>query len=143
MKTQKVDLPPDIIKADLAYPKDGIDWLAGNNGRLTFYQVEGRRGLYWCIATLPIGSSRNRKYAPRTYAIGLNGAICTVGGGPHVKQVVSIYLAKARVSKLRKYIELYETGMGNAGQIRDRISSRRAQGQMERMAGRTHWTWNS
>lgn len=56
---------------------------------------------------------------------------------------VEVHLKQDNVERLRKYLELWTKGMADAGGIRDRISSRRAQGQMERAAGRSYWRWDS
>lgn len=143
MMTEK-QLPPKVTEKDLTYPsmksKDHILYTAGNHGTLTFYLTDK---MGWCISTLPISQSR-KGYANRTYAIRIeDGSIVTVGNGPHVKVDVMIYIRNSRIKVLQEYVELYNKGMIEAGNIRDRISSRRAQGQVMRSQGRRSWLWNT
>lgn len=109
---------------------------------LTFYQV---KGIGWVLTTLHISNPSRRQAAgtpARTYAIGLTDRkVYTVGKGPHVLKSVEVHLKNSNLERMQKYIDLYREGMGNAGQIRDRISSRRAQGQLYRAAGRSSWNW--
>ena len=154
------NLPPDVQKADLEHPKYGSgDYLpntelekigmgyeSGFPGRFTFYKVEGRSVLGWVLTTLHISkpSSRARAGATmdRTYGIGVaDSKVYTVGKGPHVTAIVEVYLTKANLTRLMKYVELWKKGMADAGGIRDRISSRRAQGQINRAEGMTYWDW--
>lgn len=149
------DLPPDIHEDDLKYPewkerptteqleplglpKDGT-W----PGCLTFYRVPGGPG--WVLTTLHISNPSSRAKAgttARSYGIGVKDSkVYTVGRGPHVDKEVTVFLSAANVARLAKYVALWQEGMEAAGTIRDRISSRRAQGQIYRAAGRTHWNW--
>jgi hypothetical protein len=48
----------------------------------------------------------------------------------------------SRLKSLKPFLELRLKGQGDAGQIRDRISSRRAQGQVMRAEGRSSWRWD-
>ncbi len=121
-------LPADVLKSDTEYPK---------KGRATHYLEflhSGRFG--WCIKTLPIN---NRG---RTYGMTRDGNIVTMGGRPDDK-VVGVHVTETNGKRLSKWLELREKGMGSAGDIRDRIGSRRAQGQVERAAGRSSWRWNT
>ena len=129
-------LPFGIKKSDLGYPKDYKDSILHY---IDIYEVE-RFG--WVVATLPIGgSSRRSGYAQRTYAVTADGKVCRVGKGPHVKQTIKVYVAKSRAKDLSELVELYTNGAVKANTIRDRISSRRAQGQLNRMNGLTSWRW--
>lgn len=135
-------LPEGILKSDLDFPdwkKDGLAHDQGDSGQLTFYEVDGRESHFWCMATLLIAKSR--KFADRFYAIRLDGQIVRVGRGPHVKQELTVYIKKSRVKALQKYLDLHKKGLTEANQIRDRIGSRRAQGQLHRAAGRSSWLW--
>ncbi len=136
------ELPPMINVSDTKYPpyksKNPVVWDAANHGRLTFHHTE-RFG--WCIATLPISGARaGSGYVARTYAIRLepkwSGSteheIVSVGNGPHVSKTVEVYVRKNRVKTLQKYLDLYAKGMGDAGSIRDRISTRRANTSLRR-----------
>lgn len=157
MKTK--ELPPDVLTEDCEYrrgitdPDDKAEWEAHWVFRkklsdeslpdvLTFYLVPGCGG--WVLTTLHISKAGKRSPGTpdRTYGIGLkDGKVYTVGRGPHVTQVVEVYLRRDNYERLTKYVELWKKGMADAGGIRDRISSRRAQGQQHRAAGRTHWRW--
>jgi hypothetical protein len=144
------NLPPDVKAADLKFPEVGKDlpWerrkelgLEDLYG-LTFYQV---KGLGWVLCTLHISNPSRRASTgtpARTYAIGVaDGKVYTVGRGPHVTKEIEVYLSVDNLPRIQRYVDLWKKGMEDAGQIRDRISSRRAQGQMHRAQGRTSWMW--
>lgn len=150
-------LPPDVTAADLKWPKTPEygtpayrEWLKvideirrrTDAGQLTFYHVPaGRKAPDWVLTTLRIGGA-GRGATERYYGVGVaDGKVYTVGRGPHVAAVVTIHLHPGNWDRLRKYADLYEKGMADAQAVRDRISSRRAQGQLHRAAGRTHWYW--
>jgi hypothetical protein len=142
------ELPPDVIASDLVYPKfsmrpkkaDKIDYALGEHGSLKFHLTEG---FGWVIATLPISSARRADVPDRTYGIRISdGSSVRVGAGPHVTRTITVYLKAGRLKVLQKYLDLYMTGMGKANTIRDRISSRRAQGVEMRAAGRHSWRWS-
>ncbi len=149
----KNDLPPNITAADLEYPKpgdgipyeekdalSGLDWW---DGSLTFRLIkEG-----WVILTLHISNPSRRQRGrgidtERSYGIGLKDSkVWRTGKGPHVLKEVRVHASKSNIERLRPYIELMRKGMEDAGAIRDRISSRRAQGQLYREQGRSSWQW--
>jgi hypothetical protein len=115
-------------------------------GTLTLYKIKGRG---WVVCALAISKASSRQRAAgvgtdRTYAIELDKPnVVTVGGGPHVEATVTVYVTKTNLERLQPLIDRYVEGLTLAGQIRDRVSSRRAQGQVERANGRTSWRWNS
>lgn len=90
----------------------------------------------WMLCTLYISSPGKRNRSPsqdRYYAIGVGDKkIYTVGRGPHVLEEMTVYLSEKNKQRLSTLIELFQEGLSQAGQIRDRISSRRAQGAMRR-----------
>ena len=96
----------------------------------------------WCIPTLLIrnASARQRMNAyskgmassDRTYAISLDGKPCRIGMGPHVLRQIHVYVTQAREAALRPYLELLGKGEITSNEIRDRISTRRAQGSERR-----------
>lgn len=164
---KKIELPPDVLAADVAYPayrekteaEYDAERKAGNElhaklvemvgedhaytaRALTLHKAKGgRTGEHWSVATLPISKSRNG-YADRTYAIRVDtGEVCRIGKGPHVVATLTLYIRPENFDRLKKYVELYAKGLESAGLIRDRISSRRAMGALHRANGRTHWTW--
>jgi hypothetical protein len=143
------DLPPDVRASDLEFAKegDGLSWderktlPEGAQYELTFYQVKNRG---WVLTTLLIGKAGRRRAGreDRTYGIEVaTEQIVRVGFGPHVTKTVSVRFKKSNIERLRKYIDLWLKGMESAGNIRDRISTRRAQGQLYRAQGRTSWMW--
>jgi len=140
-------LPTGIKESDLKSPsyksKDKIAYEVADHGTITLYDCAG---FGWVIVTLLIGSggSRLRGFAPRYYGIRVSdGAAVRVGKGPHVARAVRVYIRQSRVKALDHFIQLYNSGLMNAHTTRDRISSRRYQGQMERAAGRHSWRWNT
>jgi len=95
----------------------------------------------WMIPTVNISGKSSRE-AERTYAIGVDDKKCyRIGGGPHVTAKVRVYLTAANFDRLFPFLQLQEEGKKQAGKIRDRISSRRAQGQIYRAQGLRHWRW--
>lgn len=144
MKTPAIKLPEGILKSDLKFPawksKNKLLYNVANAGRLTFHFTEK---FGWVIATLVIGSAkRGSGLADRTYAVQVekqasgDHSIVTVGKGPHVLSSIVVYLTEKRLTKLRKYVDIYTAGLGDAGSIRDRISTRRAQTVLRRGAMR-------
>ena len=139
----KTSLPPSVLASDLKWPdyksKDKPAYDAGDHGSLTFYET---KSFGWCIATLRISNGRRGNPA-RTYAVRVSdGAPVRVGNGPHVTQTLTVYLRQSRVKSLSRYLDLFNKGSEDAGMIRDRISSRRAQGQVMRAQGRSSWRWD-
>jgi hypothetical protein len=127
-------LPLGIKASDLAWPK------GGRFTRSFELYLTSRFG--WCVATLKIGNGRSGP--PRTYGASLkDGKIVTMGGGPHILDTKTVYLTEERTAALAKLVEFYEKGVEEAGLIRDRIGSRRAEGQLRRAQGQTFWHWSN
>lgn len=147
------ELPAGIIESDLIAPWRGIDSeseqltdeaeqylseieLYGKS--LTFYRTTA---FGWVLCTLDISKGKAGR-EKRTYAIGcVDGKQYRVGGGPHVQKKIEVYIKASNYERVSKFVELWLQGMEGSGAIRDRISSRRAQGQLHRAAGRSSWTW--
>jgi hypothetical protein len=143
-----LELPPDVKAADLKYPSyerdDRLSYselqaMGLESNALLFYRVTT---FGWVLTTLLIGKGRNARSA-RYYAVKLDGTTCRVGQGPHVTKEVTVYLTKSNLARLQKYVDLYQTGGSRAGEIRDRISSRRAEGQERRARGERFWHWSN
>lgn len=85
----------------------------------------------WVIPTLTIKSARRLEAfggTRRTYAVAVkDGKTVTCGMGPHVLKTLKVYAKLTRVEALRRYFDLRVAGAASAGDIRDRISTRRAQ----------------
>lgn len=132
-------LPKDFQARDLEWPSySATDHLEQT---LSMYKTE-RFG--WCINVLHIRNAGRRslhRETARFYAITLDGQIVTVGLGPHVTAQATIYVRTSRKAALKKYLDLAVKGEGDALSIRDRISTRRAQGQLHRAAGHSYWRW--
>lgn len=151
IKKLPIPLPKGMIAKDLEYPKyDSRDQLAHDvrHNRFEMYAVSFRNGsTEWVIATLQISNGSRRNPAAssaRTYAVRVsNGALCRVGKGPHVKATIAVYVRKSRVAALASLLKLLDKGEEEAHQVRDRISSRRAQGQVMRAEGRRSWRWDT
>lgn len=141
MKTEvQGKLPFDLKKSDLDYPRGYSE----SNRVVHTIELYNVSGIGWVVATLGIGSGRmrsNHGYAARTYAVDAHGKIWRVGRGPHVLQTLTAYISKKRSKDLSQLIDLYTKGAVEANVIRDRISSRRAQGAMHRANGLSSWRW--
>jgi hypothetical protein len=118
--------PVGVTEADKKYPKKGYI------GSMEFLQ-SNRFG--WCVKTLPINGRG------RSYGMSAEGTVVTMGGRPD-DQPLYIYIHEGNQARLQKWIDLKAKGVGTAGDIRDRIGSRRAQGQVMRAQGRSSWRWN-
>ena len=127
-------LPKGITVKDCKYPsykdKDQLNWQVGQHGQLDLHYTE-RFG--WVITTLHISNASKRQRmaginGSRSYGITVDGGqIVSVGLGPHVKASVTVYIRNSRTAKLQKFIDLYNKGMEDANNIRDRRSTRIAQ----------------
>ena len=139
--TKTVELPKGILKSDTKYPswnpksKNRQVYDVGNHGELTFHKTET---FGWVIATLPIANAR-KDFVARTYAVSVepkpystDHQIVTVGNGPHVLSTIKVYITTKRLKALQPFIDTYNKGMASAGNIRDRISTRRANTVMRR-----------
>lgn len=134
MKVDTPKLPDGIIPGDLKYPKywETNDPKDKQIGTFDLWYSAGRNGFGWCIPTLHIANSR--QHGERSYAIRVSdGQPVRIGGGPHVTQRLTVYVTEGRKAALEKYLELKRKGEEDANSIRDRISSRRAQGALYRM----------
>lgn len=143
-KTIETNLPTGVIQKDLEYPKynskDRLMSDIGEYGTLTFYETK-RFG--WCITTLGISRGKMGR-AARSYAVRVSdGSPVRIGNGPHVTRVVKVYVRTSRVKALQKYVDLYNKGAEDASTIRDRISSRRAEGALRRARGERSWYWDN
>jgi hypothetical protein len=143
MPKTAVALPSDITETDLKYPdyksKDQLVPQYDNNQFELWYTQQ----MGWCIPTLRIGGSGRYGSTPRTYATTLDGKQVRIGKGPHVLRTVTVYVRQSRVKVLQKYLDLRTAGAVTSNTIRDRISSRRAQGQVMRAEGRHSWLWDA
>lgn len=135
-KKDVVGMPQGIEAFDLTYPEwnpkkpDELVREIGEYGALELYDTTG---FGWCIATLGIRKARSAGKADRTYAIRVSdGQPVRIGLGPHVKRTVKVYVRQSRLEALKKYVDLYNKGSETAHEIRDRISTRRAQGALRR-----------
>ena len=140
-KTPVVALPDGIRESDTVRPRyercKDVPWESRT------FELWHTAAMGWCIPTLLIGKASGRQTTDRTYATTLAGKPCRIGKGPHVTRVVTVYVTTARLQALQRFLDLRTKGAADAGQIRDRISSRRAQGQVERAAGNSYWRWNA
>lgn len=141
-KTPAAKLPPDVLTDDCKYGGTPLPYDENKPRTLTFYHTEK---FGWVLCTLHISNPSRRQAAgttARSYGIGVaDSKIYTVGKGPHVTAECTVCLNQENLPRLQRYVDLYLKGLGDAGQIRDRISSRRAQGQLYRNAGRSSWGW--
>ena len=164
----KRELPKGILVSDLSRPKyvpgpetDGMTdaesdalwdahWAEQEKVRVEhtfeFYKTEQ---FGWVMLTLHISnpSSRQRSRGvntTRSYAVPVNDpdSIVRVGLGPHVTDRFTLYIRRDRLEALQFFVDLNNKGKaGSAGNVRDRISTRRAQGAMHRANGERSWRW--
>ena len=127
-------LPIGILKGDLKWTRDIV-------AKFDLWLVIG---MGWVIPCLSIAKATGRRVgrADRTYAVSVTeGKLCRVGFGPHVTEQFTVYVSKGRAKQLQKFLDLHTKGQVDANIVRDCRSSRRAQGQLNRAAGLTHWMW--
>lgn len=123
-------LPPGALNSDTAWPKGQERVIA----TLSVYDLGGRFG--WAVKTLPINARTNRAYGMTVES----GRVVTMGN-PGTR-IVTLYITEKRKAALQKYIDLHAAGQQDAGAIRDRIGSRRAEGQIRRARGEYSWHWS-
>ena len=134
--TLDIELPKGILPSDLVYPSKVPLAKPYSDSSFELWYTEG---FGWVIPTLFIAraSRRNPNTSDRTYAVRVSDAApVRVGCGPHVKKQVTVYVKESRKEALVKFLELREKGTEQSNIIRDRISSRRAQGALRRS---TRW----
>lgn len=152
-KATEKNLPYGVKASDLVRPK----WEDGKNLEYSELRDMGLEtptiSLYktekvgWAVCVLFISNPSRSARAKgidtaRFYAIGVNDKkMYTLGRGPHVTEEITVHLTKDNIERLMPLVELFKQGSVDANTIRDRISSRRAQGAMHRANGRTSWMW--
>lgn len=145
MKDAFAKLPQDILESDLKQPSfkaKGGDALVPDptySGRNEF-ELWYTTAFGWCIPTLAISNAK-RSGSSRTYATTLEGKAVRIGHGPHVLHQLRVYVRQSRATALAKYLQLRDGGEIKSNEIRDRISSRRAQGVLHRAEGKRSWYW--
>jgi len=140
-------LPKGILTADLQRPAyDATDRLVHDAGNYGSFELWYTTGFGWCLPTLLISANSRRvarSGSERTYAARVSdGATVRIGMGPHVTERVTVYVRTSRLAALQPFLDVMTAGAGKAGTIRDRISSRRAQGAEMRAQGRSSWRWD-
>lgn len=136
-----IPLPAGAKKEDLLRPPPGSkDRVLAT---VELWCVEFRGGeLGWVAPALHIANAR-RGQPRRVYATRVpEGSLCRVGHGPHVKGSVTIVVKQSSSERLSPLLALRLKGEIEANQVRDRISSRRAQGQVMRSQGLRSWRWD-
>lgn len=130
------DPPKPVLQSDLKYPKS-------DDNTYQSFQMHETISMGWVIPVLQISGARRGQSTARSYAICLNGkGMCSVGNGPHILQTVTVYVSKKRLAALQPLLDLKLEGEQRAGTIRDRRSSRRAEGVEKRAAGYSSWLWS-
>lgn len=127
--TKKIELPEGIIESDTVRPAwDSKTKMAkGPDGYgVLEFQLWYTERFGWCIPTLLIGKARRAGTQDRTYATTLKGETVRIGMGPHVLATHTVYVKESRLAKLQKFVDIMNAWAGRAGDIRDRISTRRA-----------------
>ena len=123
---KEIALPKEIKVKDLKYPswKSKVKHLYESDFEMWYTERFG-----WCIPTLFISRARRgSNMQDRTYGVPINdpSSTITMGKGPHVLRTIQVYVTSANLSRLQKFVDIKVKGQGNAGQIRDNISTRRA-----------------
>jgi hypothetical protein len=130
MKVEDIKLPVEIKAKDLKYPKWDSDDKMADQFDMWYTERFG-----WCIPTLFISRARRGSgMNDRTYGTTLQGEPVTMGKGPHVLRTVTVYVRNSRKPALQTFLDLKLNGQAKAGDIRDRISTRRAQTVLRRQA---------
>lgn len=141
MNSKSPQLPKGVLKSDLKYDGERItkaQWeklreLGMENTQIPlWFQQNG--GCF--IPTLPISHGGLRSYAialsdKKIWSLTRNQSIAAQ----------YVYIRKGNFKRLIPLMETFAKGMADSQKIRDRISSRRAQGQLNRAAGLTSWRW--
>ena len=128
---EQTALPEGVTNSDLVYPKwDSKEKVIYH---LTFIP-SGRFG--WAVQTLWINQRQNRSYAAT-----LDGKIITAGN--QGVKLLHVYVRESRVKHFQKWLDAHQKGLQDAGDIRNRIGSRRAEGQLKRAQGLSSWRWDS
>jgi hypothetical protein len=126
-------LPKGITEKDLKYP-ERHDFPENFQYEDRSFELWFCGSFGWCIPTLQIrGAGRRMGVAPRTYAVSVDTKkVCRIGLGPHVLKRVTVYVRKSRLEVLKPFLDLRREGAIAANNVRDRISTRRAQSAMRR-----------
>jgi hypothetical protein len=132
--TKNIELPDEVRETDLKYPSWESTKNNEDNRVVSQFEMWYTERFGWCIPTLFISRARRgSNMNDRTYGIAINtNGVVTMGKGPHVLRTVTVYVRKGRVEALKKFTDLKTKGEGDAGQIRDRISTRRANTMLRR-----------
>lgn len=127
MNAKDIQLPDEIQARDLEYPSWESRKNNDDNRIVEQFEMWFTERFGWCIPTLFISKARRGSgMNDRSYGVALDGTVVTIGKGPHVLKTVTVYVRQRRLEKLQKFLDLKKTGEGKAGDIRDRISTRRA-----------------
>lgn len=121
--TNTIRLPLQLKEKDLQYPK----WTSKVKHHYTLdFEMWYTERFGWCIPTLLISKARRgANVQDRTYGVTLTGEVVTIGKGPHVERTINVYVTDTNLKRLQPLIDLKAQGQGKAGDIRDRISTRR------------------
>jgi hypothetical protein len=135
-------LPAPILASDLIQPhwkaKGRNKWATNGPYNYLRFDLWHTERFGWCIPTLQIRHATARHVRAgatqdRTYAVAIDtGSVVRIGLGPHVTATHTVYVTEGRRAVLQPLIDLRSQGEGDAGDIRDRISTRRAQSAMRR-----------
>jgi len=142
MKPEDIQLPAKIQVRDLKYPSWESYKDNDENRYTTQFELWYTERFGWCIPTLLINkANRSTTFKDRTYGVSLEGQVVRMGRGPHILKTVMVYVRNGRKAALQKFLDLKIQGEASAGDIRDTISTRRAQGAQRRMGGLGGFAW--
>jgi hypothetical protein len=125
-----VPLPAGVDWSDLEYDYKRRDrYVMDHLGCRESFEIWNTERFGWCIPVLLIRNASRRARArgvecDRYYAISLDGQLCTIGHGPHVKARHTVYVLKSKLAKLQKYLDLRAKGSEQANTARDIRSTR-------------------
>jgi len=149
MNESKIKLPAPVLESDIYDIRDwdknqGVKYAIEDYKNPVYTQYGGTiefelwytERFGWVIPTLTIRNNTGRAARAetrRSYAIAIkDGAMCSAGMGPHVKRHVTIRVKQERFEALKPLLDIMIKGGEKAGDIRDRRSTRIAQGRARR-----------
>lgn len=153
---KSIDLPKGILASDCKRPsydakganaQVSFDYSKPTEAQTREFEIWYVERFGWVIPTLSISRARYDGGTRRTYAVAIeekwdgSHAQVRVGRGPHVLRTETVYVRVGRKAALAPFLAIRDEGSADSNTIRDRISSRRAEGALRRARGERSWRW--